>query len=160
MVITDREMHFMQIAIAESRYGMEHNFGGPFGCIIVKDNKIIAKGFNRVASSNDPTAHAEVVAIREACSVLKTFQLTGCEIYTSCEPCPMCIGAIYWARPDIVYYANTKKDAADIGFDDQFIYDELALPMHERKLPIVPIRISEAVKVFHEWNTKQDKITY
>ena len=150
----------MQMAVEQSRYGMEHGFGGPFGCVIVKGDEVIAKGFNRVASSNDPTAHAEMVAIREACAALNCFQLTDCEVYASCEPCPMCMGAIYWARPRIVYYANTKKDAAAIHFDDQFIYDELAVPMDKRKLPIVPIQIAEAKKVFDDWDARQGKTIY
>lgn len=150
----------MQMAVEQSRIGMEQGFGGPFGCVIVRGDEVIAKGFNRVASSNDPTAHAEVVAIREACKALECFQLTDCEVYTSCEPCPMCMGAIYWARPKMVYYANTKQDAAQINFDDQFIYDELALPMTERKLPIIHIEISEAKQVFNAWDAKQDKTIY
>ncbi len=150
----------MQMAVEQSRLGMEQGFGGPFGCVIVKGDEVIAKGFNRVASSNDPTAHAEVVAIREACKTLQSFQLTDCEVYTSCEPCPMCMGAIYWARPKMVYYANTKIDAAAINFDDQFIYDELAVPMGERKLPIVQIEVAEALQVFKDWDAKQDKTVY
>ena len=160
LMITERELRFMQMAVDESRYGMDQGFGGPFGCVIVKGDEVIAKGFNRVASSNDPTAHAEVVAIREACNALNTFQLTDCEVYTSCEPCPMCMGAIYWARPKIVYYANTKQDAAAINFDDQFIYDELALPISERKLPIIPIHLPAAKQVFNDWDAKQDKTIY
>jgi guanine deaminase len=159
-MITEREIRFMQMAIAESRNGMERGLGGPFGCVIVRGDEVIAKGCNRVASTNDPTAHAEVVAIREACKAIENFQLTDCEIFTSCEPCPMCMGAIYWARPKIVYYANTKKDAAEINFDDQFIYDELALPMADRKLPIIQIAIGEAKQVFNDWAAKQDKTVY
>ena len=159
-MITAREIRFMQMAVEQSRYGMENGFGGPFGCIIVRGEEVIAKGFNRVACSNDPTAHAEVVAIREACKAIGNFQLTDCEIFTSCEPCPMCMGAIYWARPKMVYYANTKNDAAAINFDDQFIYDELALPMADRKLPIFHIAIGEAKQVFNDWAAKQDKTIY
>ena len=118
----------MREAIRLSKEGMESGHGGPFGAVVVKDGEIIASGFNRVLSSNDPTAHAEVTAIREACQRLKHFQLDDCILYTSCEPCPMCLGAIYWARPKAVYYANTRKDAAEIGFDDDFIYRELELP--------------------------------
>jgi len=150
----------MTMAVEQSRYGMENGFGGPFGCIVVKGDEVIATGFNKVASTNDPTAHAEVVAIRNACAALNTFQLTDCEIYTSCEPCPMCLGAIYWARPKIVYYANSKVDAAAIGFDDQFIYEELAIPMHERQLPMVPIFVDDAICVFNDWHTKEDKTKY
>src|SRR5690606_13747670 len=111
------------------------NEGGPFGCVIVKDDKIVGRGNNSVTSLNDPTAHAEVMAIREACKNLDTFQLTDCEIYTSCEPCPMCLGAIYWARPKVVYFANTRIDAANIGFDDSFIYDEISADISQRKIP-------------------------
>jgi guanine deaminase len=124
-MITDREKHFMHLAIEESKNGMLAGHGGPFGCVIVKNDEIVGRGHNQVLCNNDPTAHAEVVAIRNACANLGTFQLTGCEIYCSCEPCPMCLGAIYWARPDKIFYANTKQDAAAIGFDDQFIYDQL-----------------------------------
>lgn len=151
---------FMLEAIRLSRELMRSGNGGPFGAVIVKDGKIIARGSNRVTSTNDPTAHAEVVVIREACKVLGTFQLTGCEIYTSCEPCPMCLGAIYWARPEKIYYANTKTDAAIIGFDDAFIYSELNLTLPERKLPIEQICREEAISVFNEWAEKPDKIEY
>jgi guanine deaminase len=151
---------FMREAIQLSIDSMRAGNGGPFGAVIVKDGKIIAKGSNRVTSTNDPTAHAEVVAIREACKVLNTFQLTGCEIYTSCEPCPMCLGAIYWARPDKMYYANTKSDAAAIGFDDQFIYKELELDMDDRHLPTEQMLNDEALVAFKEWEQKTDKIDY
>lgn len=147
-------------AIRLSFETMRSGKGGPFGCVIVKDGKIISEGFNQVTSNNDPTAHAEVVAIREACKKLNTFQLTGCEIYTSCEPCPMCLGAIYWARPDKLFYANTKTDAAKIGFDDDFIYKEINLSLSERKLQTEQICKEEAIKAFEEWQTKQDKIEY
>jgi len=150
----------MHEAIKLSFETMRNNTGGPFGAVVVKDGKVIAKGFNKVVSTNDPTAHAEVVAIREACRALNDFQLTGCEIYTSCEPCPMCMAAIYWARPDRVYYANSRFDAADIGFDDDFIYKELALPYPERKIPLLRIMEKEALEAFHEWNRKTDKIKY
>ena len=124
------------------------------------DGKIIARGFNQVTSSNDPTAHAEVVAIREACKVLNSFQLEDCEIYTSCEPCPMCLGAIYWARPSKMYYANTKKDAANIGFDDQFIYEELELTLDKRQLSAEQLLQDEAIVAFKEWEEKINKIVY
>ena len=136
------------------------NGGGPFGAVIARDGEIIATGTNRVTASNDPTAHAEVSAIRLAAEVLGTFNLSGCEIFTSCEPCPMCLGAIYWARLDKVYFANTKADAKAIGFDDSFIYDELALPRDRRKLPSVPMMRNEAIKVFEEWARKEDKVEY
>ncbi len=150
----------MQEAIALSQRGMENNEGGPFGCIVVKGDEIVGRGNNKVSSSNDPTAHAEVTAIRDACKNLNTFQLTDCEIYTSCEPCPMCLGAIYWARPKVVYYANNRKDAADIGFDDSMIYDEINTPYHARKIPIIELGRSEALKVFEAWRLKEDKTPY
>ena len=134
--------------------------GGPFGAVIARGGEIIATGVNRVTASNDPTAHAEVSAIRRAARVLGTFNLSGCEIFTSCEPCPMCLGAIYWARLDRIYYANTKADAAAAGFDDSFIYDELALPRDLRKLPAVPMLRSEAIRAFRLWNDKEDKAEY
>ncbi len=136
------------------------NGGGPFGAVIARGGEIIATGVNRVTASNDPTAHAEVSAIRRAAQQLGTFNLAGCEIFTSCEPCPMCLGAIYWARLDRVYYANTKADAKAAGFDDSFIYDELALPRDRRKLPSVPMMRNEAIKVFEEWARKEDKVEY
>jgi tRNA(Arg) A34 adenosine deaminase TadA len=151
---------FMRAAIAESVDGMRCGDGGPFGAVIVKDGTIIAKGHNRVLTSHDPTAHAEVNAIREACRQLGSFQLDGCELYTSCEPCPMCLGAIYWARLDRIYYGNTKADAAEAGFDDQFIYDELAVSMSDRQLPIQPLLREEAKSAFQEWMEKSDKTLY
>ncbi|NJO43984.1 MAG: nucleoside deaminase [Cyanobacteria bacterium CRU_2_1] len=150
----------MQEAITMSLRGMRSSLGGPFGAVIVKNGQIIAKGCNQVIATNDPTAHAEVVAIREASKVLNSFQLTGCELYTSCEPCPMCLGAIYWARPDRVYYANTKADAAEIGFDDQFIYDELELPHEQRQLPMTQIMRDEALVAFQEWADRVDRVEY
>ena len=151
---------FMKEAIRLSFETMRNNTGGPFGAVVVKDGKIIARGYNKVVSTNDPTAHAEIVAIREACYVLNDFQLTGCEIYTSCEPCPMCMAAIYWSRPEKVYYANSKTDAARIGFDDNFIYKELALEYNKRKIPLIRILAEEAIDAFHEWSEKNDKIEY
>ncbi|TNE52834.1 MAG: nucleoside deaminase [Bacteroidetes bacterium] len=151
---------FMREAIRLSLENMRAGKGGPFGAVVVRNGEIIARGFNQVTSSNDPTAHAEVVAIREACKVLGTFQLDDCEIYTSCEPCPMCLGAIYWARPKKIYYANTKKDAADIGFDDQFIYEEIEIPLEDRKLSCEQLLPEEAIEAFREWQSKQDKIEY
>ena len=153
------EIH-MKEAIRLSFETMRNNNGGPFGAVVVKDGKIIARGFNKVTLTNDPTAHAEVVAIREACAALKDFQLTGCEIYTSCEPCPMCMAAIYWARPDKVYYANSKSDAANIGFDDAYIYEQLELPYGERQIPLQRIMAEDAIKAFDEWLTKSDKTPY
>lgn len=150
----------MQEAITLSQKGMDNNEGGPFGCIIVKGDEIVGRGNNKVSSANDPTAHAEVTAIRDACKNLNTFQLTDCEVYTSCEPCPMCLGAIYWARPKVVYYANNRQDAADIGFDDSMIYDEMNASLEERKIPILPLGRLEALKVFHQWKQKDDKTHY
>jgi guanine deaminase len=155
-----REEMFMHEAVLLSEKGAENNDGGPFGCVIVKDDKIVARGNNKVTSTNDPTAHAEIIAIREACKTLGTFQLEGCEIYTSCEPCPMCLGAIYWARPEIIYYANTRKDASEIGFDDSLIYDEINTDLKMRKIPIVNIGRDEAGNVFKKWKEKTNKIIY
>ncbi|MBK9673180.1 MAG: nucleoside deaminase [Bacteroidetes bacterium] len=152
--------NYMQEAIELSVKNVTDNNGGPFGAVVVKDGKIIARGYNQVTSNNDPTAHAEVVAIREACKVLGTFQLTNCEIYTSCEPCPMCLGAIYWARPSRVYYANTKEDAAAIDFDDDFIYKELAKPIQYRELQFKQVMRNEAQEAFIIWKNKTDKIEY
>ena len=151
---------FMKEAIRLSVANVEEGKGGPFGAVIVKDGKIIARGVNQVTSSNDPTAHAEVVAIRMACQSLNSFQLEGCEIYTSCEPCPMCLGAIYWARPDKLFYANSKEDAARIQFDDQFIYEEIARPVEERKLFTKQILREEALEAFKKWEQSPLKITY
>ncbi len=134
--------------------------GGPFGAVIVKDNKIIAEGTNLVTINNDPTAHAEIVAIRNAAAYLNDFNLSGCEIYTSCEPCPMCLSAIYWARIDKIWYANTKNDAKEIGFDDSFIYDEVSKPLEERKIPIKQFLRQEGLTAFHLWTQKTDKVEY
>lgn len=155
-----KQENFMREAIRLSVQNVEEGRGGPFGAVIVKDGKIIARGVNEVTSSNDPTAHAEVVAIRKACEQLKSFQLDGCEIYTSCEPCPMCLGAIYWARPSKLFYANTKTDAAEILFDDQFIYEELARPIPERKLFTQQILREEALEAFTKWKESDKKIVY
>ena len=151
---------FMKMAIALSEQNVTRSLGGPFGAVIVKDGKVIAKSANKVTTSNDPTAHAEISAIRLACRKLKTFDLSGCVIYTSCEPCPMCLGAIYWSRIEVIYYANTKRDAADIGFDDQFIYDELDLDMNKRTLPVVQLMRDEAQKAFKSWSDSGMKIEY
>ena len=134
--------------------------GGPFGAVIVKDGKIIAGSSNSVTIDNDPTAHAEVNAIREACRKLGTFDLTGCRIYTSCEPCPMCLGAIYWAHIERIYYGNTRKDARDIDFADDFIYEELDKSLDERTVPIIPMMRDEALETFRLWREKTDKIEY
>lgn len=150
----------MEKAVELSLENMRAGKGGPFGAIIVRQGKIVGTGANHVTSDNDPTAHAEVVAIRDACKNLGTFQLDDCEIYTSCEPCPMCLAAIYWARPKAIYYANTRKDAADIGFDDDFLYEELKKNLEERSLPIHQLDKSNALKVFDERKRKTDKIEY
>lgn len=136
------------------------NGGGPFGAVIARDGEIVATGVNRVAAKHDPTAHAEVSAIRAACERLNTFDLSGCTIYTSCEPCPMCLGAIYWAHLDKIYFGNNKADAKEIGFDDSFIYDEFALPRDERKLPMEILLKEEAIRAFEMWEEKEDRIEY
>ncbi len=151
---------FMRKAIELSINNVKNNNGGPFGAVVVKDGKIIATGANCVTSHNDPTAHAEVMAIRNACKELNSFQLDDCEIYTSCEPCPMCLGAIYWARPKAIYYGNSKKDAANINFDDQFIYDELGLDLHQRKLKIEQMLSNEAILAFELWQSNVEKTEY
>lgn len=156
----DFDLKFMRRAIALAKEGMKAKAGGPFGAVIVKDGEIIAEGYNRVTSAKDPTAHAEVVAIREACQKLDSFQLSGCVIYTSCEPCPMCLGAIYWARPDKVFYGCTKKDAAKIEFDDEFIYKEIEMQLHERTIPFRQLLRDEAQKVFEMWNGNSDITKY
>jgi len=150
----------MKEAIALSNTGICNNEGGPFGCIVVKGDEIVGRGHNKVTSTNDPTAHAEIVAIRDACKNLGTFQLEGCEIYTSCEPCPMCLGAIYWSRPAVIYYANTRSDAASIGFDDSMIYDEINTHINDRKIPVINLGREDAQKIFMEWQHKKDKICY
>ncbi len=150
---------FMREAIELSIKNIDTN-GGPFGAVIVKDGEIIARGINKVTSNNDPTAHAEVNAIREAAAKLGTFDLKGCEIYSSCEPCPMCLGAIYWARLDKLYYANTKQDAKEIDFDDSFIYEELELSVEKRKIPTMQILRNEAIIAFNKWRNKADKLEY
>lgn len=156
----DNKKKFMAEAIRLSIENVKSGKGGPFGAVVVKDGKIIARGVNGVTSTNDPTAHAEVVAIRNACKELNSFQLQGCEIYTSCEPCPMCLGAIYWARPDKWYYGNDKTDAANINFDDSFIYDELTIPHGERKIPAMQLMREEALEAFKLWGEMENKIEY
>ncbi len=150
----------MREAIRLANENVSAGLGGPFGAVIVKDGQIIATGVNKVTSSNDPTAHAEVVAIREACHKLQSFQLAGCEVYTSCEPCPMCLGALYWARPDVIYFGAGRQDAAEINFDDQFIYDELNLELSSRSLPAVQLLREEALAPFALWSKSTMKIPY
>ena len=150
----------MREAIRQSKEGMDRKEGGPFGAIVVKDGKIVGRGNNRVLATNDPTAHAEVVAIRDACQNLGAFQLDDCEIYTSCEPCPMCLGAIYWARPKRVFFGCTRTDAADIQFDDDFIYKEITVPLDQRQIPMIPLLREEALVVFREWQEMADKTLY
>ena len=151
--------NFMRRAIELSIQNIKDN-GGPFGCVIVKKNKIIAEGINRVTSNNDPTAHAEIIAIRNACEKLNTFNLEECELYTSCEPCPMCLSAIYWSHINKIYYGNSRLDAAKIGFDDDFIYNELNKELSTRNIPMKQINQSEAKKAFFDWEEKIDKIEY
>lgn len=155
-----REEKFMQEAINLSMHGLSNNEGGPFGCIIVQGDKIIGRGNNKVTSTNDPTAHAEIVAIRDACSNIGSFQLEGCEVYTSCEPCPMCLGAIYWARPKVIYFANNREDAAAIGFDDSMIYEEMNTDIDHRKIPVIKLGRESALKIFEQWGNKEDKTKY
>jgi tRNA(Arg) A34 adenosine deaminase TadA len=151
---------YMREAIRISIQNMRRGQGGPFGAVVVRKGKIVGRGWNQVTSCNDPTAHAEVTAIRDACKRLKTFKLTDCELYTSCEPCPMCLSAMYWARLKKVYYGNTRADAAKIQFDDDFIYREIPLPIKKRKLPMRQLLRSEALAAFVEWKNKPDKIRY
>jgi guanine deaminase len=151
---------FMRAAIRLSINMMRCGKGGPFGAVVVNGGKIVGRGCNEVTSSNDPTAHAEIVAIRDACRRLKTFELDGCELYTSCEPCPMCLSAVYWARIPKIFYGNTRKDAAKIAFDDDFIYREVALPIRRRSLKMKQLLRNEALKAFREWEQKTDKIPY
>jgi len=151
---------FMRRAIQLSREHMQAGHGGPFGAVVVLDGRIIGEGWNQVTTLNDPTAHAEVVAIRQACQTLGRFDLRGAIIYTSCEPCPMCLASCYWARLDRIYYANTQADAAAIDFDDAFLYRELALPLAERSLPCESLLRAEALAVFEEWRVKPDKVPY
>ncbi len=155
----DREKYFMARAIELAKESVNKG-GGPFGAVIVKDGEIVAEGANSVTLNNDPTAHAEVCAIRNACATLDTFNLTGCEIYSSCEPCPMCLSAIYWARLDALYYAATRSDAAEINFDDSAIYDQMALADEDRSLPIKRMMRTEALEAFKMWAEKTDKTSY
>lgn len=158
--MTEGDRQFMERAIELARIGMNNDAGGPFGCVVAKDGEIVGEGNNRVTSTNDPTAHAEVVAIREACKSLNSFQLGGCTIYTSCEPCPMCLGAILWARPDAIYFAATRDDAAESGFDDEHFYTEVCRVNGEREIPLQSLMRDEARAVFRAWIEKPDKIEY
>lgn len=158
--MTAEQEKYMQLAITTARRGMDEGKGGPFGCVIVKDGHVIAAAHNEVIATNDPTAHAEVVAIRTACTVLNDFQLTGCELYTSCEPCPMCLGAIYWARPSVVYYAAGKEHAAAAGFDDSFIYDEIGKAPLGRKIRFEQLPFDEATGLFSAWRRKENRRDY
>ena len=154
------EADHMRRAIALSLEMMRSGRGGPFGAVIVRDGAIVAEGFNQVTSTNDPTAHAEIVAVRRACQTLQAFDLTGCEIYTSCEPCPMCLSALYWARISRIYYANDRHDAAKIGFRDDFLYHEIPLPLGQRAIPTLRLLQAEGWAAFQEWDLKPDKIVY
>lgn len=152
--------HFMGEAVRLSRENMQAGRGGPFGAVVVRDGVVIGEGWNQVTTTNDPTAHAEIVAIRRACEAIGGFSLQGATIYSSCEPCPMCLAAVYWARLDGLYYANTRDQAAGIGFDDEFLYREVAKPIDQRSIPTIHLPTSEAEKVFDEWTKKPDKIPY
>ncbi len=158
--MTTFDTECLRRAIALSRAHMQAGAGGPFGAVVAKDGRIIGEGWNRVTSSNDPTAHAEVVAIRDACTTLGAFSLAGATLYTSCEPCPMCLSASYWARLDRIVYANARDDAAAIGFDDAFLYEEVALALELRKIPMQRLLAEEARAVFDEWAAKPDRIPY
>lgn len=156
---SDKDLHFMREAIRQAEESVA-NGGGPFGAVIVKDGEIIASCSNSVTLDNDPTAHAEIKAIRKACSKLGTFDLSGCTIFTSCEPCPMCLGAIYWAGISRIYYGNTRKDAAEIGFADDFIYEEMDRQLDQRTVPLIPLLRDEALNSFKLWSEKADKTVY
>lgn len=158
--MTEEDKKFMQRAIDLAKEGMAKNAGGPFGAVVVKDGQIVGEGYNVVTSTNDPTAHAEVTAIRNACKNLGSFQLDDCIVYTSCEPCPMCLGAIYWARPKKVYFGCTRQDAADIGFDDEFLYEELVKDLGDRQIEITKLMRKEALTAFQAWQEKEDKMNY
>jgi len=158
--MTEKDEYFMLRAISLAQNGIDSNAGGPFGAVVVKDGEIVGEGFNCVTSTNDPTAHAEVVAIRQACRKLGSFQLNGCVLYTSCEPCPMCLGAIYWARPDKIFFACTREDAASIGFDDHFIYEEIERPIEERHIKSISFLREKGLTVFENWANKADKTAY
>ena len=154
------QIDFMKEAIEIAKYGLANGIGGPFGAVVVLNGEVIGKGCNSVLSSNDPTAHAEVMAIRDACKNIGSFQLEGCDIYTTCEPCPMCLGAIYWARPKNVFYASSRYDAANAGFDDSFIYEELKMAINERSIPLINIEAKEAADLFNLWQESPLKKPY
>ncbi|MGC4038851.1 MAG: nucleoside deaminase [Chitinophagaceae bacterium] len=159
-MLNEKEILFLEKAIEVAKRGMETGKGGPFGCVIVRDNEVIAEGCNLVTSTNDPTAHAEVVAIREACKRLQSYELTDCDVYASCEPCPMCLGAIYWARVNRVIYASTRHDAAAVEFDDDFIYKEIGAEMEKRKIPFIHYAHPKAAAVFNSWVDNENKKRY
>jgi guanine deaminase len=155
-----REKKFMNEAVRIGMVGMHKNLGGPFGCVIVRNDQIIGKGCNSVIATNDPTAHAEIVAIRDACKNIQSFHLYDCEVYSTCEPCPMCMGALYWARPKKVYFASSRADAANIGFDDSYIYEQIALPIEQRKIEMQCLECDEANQMFKEWKSLNNKTLY
>jgi len=157
---TAQHAQWMNEAIALARAGMREHAGGPFGAVVVTDNKIVGRGWNQVTSLLDPTAHAEVTAIRDACRNLKRFELRGCVLYTSCEPCPMCLSAIYWARLARIYFASTRKDAAQIGFDDDFIYQQIPMELSARSLPMIQLPTTAAAELFADWSANPDKTPY
>ncbi|MCA1590428.1 MAG: nucleoside deaminase [Acidobacteria bacterium] len=158
--MADNHEKFMRRAIDLASEGADENLGGPFGCVVVKEGQVIGEGCNQVTSTRDPTAHAEMVAIRQACQRLDSFQLDGCTIYASCEPCPMCLGAIYWSRPTAVYFAATRQDAAAAGFDDELFYSELDKPNEERQLKMINLLRDQAKLAFRDWIARPDKIEY
>ena len=160
MITSDEDLHFIKLAIELGQTGADLNEGGPFGALIVKQGVVIGRGNNKVVSSTDPTAHAEIVAIRDACHYLGSYQLDGCTVYTSCEPCPMCLGAIYWSRPDRIVYACTREDAASINFDDHFIYQEIMLQPDQRKIPAYQCGRDQGLELFQRWKDKDDKVNY
>ena len=160
MAELEQRLSFMKMAVELAIENVRSGDGGPFGALIVKDGQLISSGTNAVAAENDPTAHAEIVAIRRACQLLETFQLTGCEVYCSCEPCPMCLGALYWARPDAVYFAGTHEDAASAGFDDGYIYREFELAPEERKLKVIRIPTETSAEPFDLWLARADRVEY
>jgi len=159
-VASDEDLRFMQLALDLATENVTSGLGGPFGAVVVRDGKVVATGVNRVTATIDPTAHAEVMAIRNGCSALNSFQLTGCTLYTSCEPCPMCLGAIYWARLDRVFYANSQREAADAGFDDSFIYREIELPLENRSIPMIRLTPQNFIACFDRWRESNARIDY
>jgi guanine deaminase len=160
MTMSPEDRAYLARAVALSREHMENGAGGPFGSIVVRDGQVIGEGWNQVTSTNDPTAHAEVVAIRRACDALGTFSLQGATLYASCEPCPMCLASAYWARVSRIVFANTREEAAAIGFDDQLLYDEIPKPIDERTIPTIHVPDADAQAVFQTWLAKADKIAY